>query len=426
MSAPNVRLDLFDRVEQPVNKGLVAVLALLAIVGAAVFILMAAGEDPGRAWRIFHVNFLVFTGISIGAVIFTAAAQLSNARWHGPLRRIAEAFVAFLPVSYLLYWIVVLFGRNYLFPWLHLHDPLIEAKRGYLNLPFLMFRGGFGLLVLYLFAWLLVRTSLRQDLARIKDRLTGFRRTLADRITAGWQGDEAEAEAYQRRRSHIAPQLVLIYVVVISFFAYDMVMSIQPTWFSTLFPAYFFMGAFLSGLAGTAMATVFLRRRYGLNDIITRSQFHDHGKLMFGFCVFWAYLMYSQFLVVWYGNLPLETQFLAVRRFPIWRNLSIAVFLCLFFIPFWGLITRAAKMNPVTHALFAGVILFGFFIERFDLVVPGLVMRPPSFPFGLGELAVTIGFLSLFLLCYIAFMRTFPIVPIWGLPRKAEHASGNV
>lgn len=425
MSAPNVRLDLFDRVEKPVSKGLLGVLLLLSALGAAVFVLLIAGENPERGWRIFLVNFLVFTGISLGAVTFTAVTQLSKAKWHGPLRRIAEGFIFFLPVSYLLYWVVIL-GRDNIFPWIHSHEPLVVAKHGYLNVPFLIFRNGFGLLALYLLGWALVKTSLRPDLAHIKDRLTGFRRTLADRITAGWQGDEAEAEMMRHKRSRLAPQFVLLYVLVVTFFAFDMVMSLLPTWFSTLFGAYYFMGGWLSGLAAIGIATVILRRRYGLEDVITKSQFHDHGKLMFGFCVFWAYLMYSQFLVVWYGNLPLETQFIAIRRYPMWTWLSIAVLCCLFLIPFWGLITRAAKMNPITHALFAGVILLGIFLERFDLVIPSLNPKPESFPFGLPELAITVGFLSLFILCYIAFMRTFPIVPLTGLPKHAEHVSGNV
>ncbi len=425
MAEQNVRLDLFDRVDKPVSKGLVAILALLALAGAAAFVLMISGEDPSRGWIIFHVNFLVFTGIALGAIIFTAAAFLSKAGWHGPLRRIAEGFVFFLPVSYLFYWIIVLFGKDYIFPWIGSHDPLVEAKRGYLNMPFLTFRGGFGLLVLYVTAWAFVRTSLRPDLVQIKDRLTGFRKSMAERISAEWRGDEAEATALQHKRSRLAPSLVLIYVVVLTILSFDLVMSLAPTWFSTLFGAYFFMGAFLSGLAATAIATVLLTRRYGLDDVVTKSQYHDLGKLMFGFSVFWAYLFWSQFLVVWYGNLPLETQFIAVRKFPIWQNLSIAVFLCLFLIPFWGLITRFAKMTPSTHMLFAGVISFGFFIERFDLVVPSLNPTPDAFPFGIGELLVTLGYLAIFLLCYIAFMRTFPIVPLVGLKRKAGHASGN-
>ncbi|MFQ5458614.1 MAG: hypothetical protein ACE5FC_09230 [Myxococcota bacterium] len=425
MPEQNIRLDLFDRVEKPVNKGLVGLLALLSLIGAAAFIAMISGDDPARGWHIFLVNFLVFTGFAIGAVVFTGAAFLSNANWHGPLRRIAEGFVAFLPVSYVFYWVIILFGREHIFPWIHAHGPLIEAKRGYLNVPFLAFRGGFGLLLLYVVAWAFVKTSLRPDLAQIKDRLTGFRRTMAERITAGWQGDEAEASALRHKRSRLAPTFVLIYVAVITFLSFDLVMSLEPTWFSTLFGAYFFMGAFLSGLATIAIATVALRRRYGLEDVITKSQFHDLGKLMFGFSVFWAYLFWSQFLVVWYGNLPLETQFIAVRKFPMWQNLSILVFCCLFLIPFWGLLTRFAKMTPATHALFAGVITFGFFIERFDLVVPSLNPTPVAFPFGVGDLLVTLGFFGVFALSYIGFMRTFPIVPLVGLRRKAEHASGN-
>jgi Ni/Fe-hydrogenase subunit HybB-like protein len=423
MPQENARLDLFDRVEKPVSKPLLGALVILALLGILAFVSMVTGKEPERGWEIFLVNFLVFNGISLGAIVFSAAARLSNARWDGPVSRVAQGFVAFLPVSYVMYWLVVLLGGEHLFPWLHLHDPLIEAKRGYLNMPFLMFRGGAGLLALYVAAWLWVRSSLVRDLAAVKDRLTGLRRQLAERITAGYRGSEADDEALKLRRSRIAPALVLVYVVVLTFLAFDLVMSLMPTWFSTLFGAYYFMGAWLSGLAATAIATVLLRRRFGLEDVITRAHLHDHGKLMFGFSLFWTALFWSQYIVVWYGNLPLETQFLVVRKFPIWQSLSIVVLCCLFVIPFLGLLPRASKTNPVTHFFFAAVIAVGFFLERFDLVVPSLNRTPSSFPFGLPELAVTLGFLSLFILCFIGFMRTFPIVPITGLPRKAEHSS---
>ncbi len=426
MAEQNVRLDLYDRIEQPVSKRLVGALALLAVLGALVFVVLVTGDDPERGWQIFLVNFLVFTGLALGSVLFTAAAFLSNARWHGPLRRIAEGFVAFLPVSYILYWVLILLGREHIFPWLHVHDPLIEAKRGYLNVPFLAFRGGFGLLVLYLLAWAFVRASLRPDLEKIKERLTGLRRRLAERITSGWRGDEAEEAALRHRRSRLAPIFVLVYVVVITFLAVDLVMSLIPTWFSTLFGPYFFVGIFLSGLAVTALTSVLLRRRYGLDDIITKSQLHDHGKMLFGFSLFWTGLWWSQFIVIWYGNLPLETQFHVVREYPMWNKLSVAVLVLLFLIPFWGLLTRFAKMHPMIQGFFGGVILLGFYLERFNLVIPSLNPTPESFPFGLAELAVTLGFLATFVLCYIGFMRTFPIVPLVGLPRKAEHTSGNV
>jgi hypothetical protein len=255
----------------------------------------------------------------------------------------------------------------------------------------------------------------------IKDRLTGFRRTLADRITAGWQGDEAEAEMMKHKRSRLAPQFVLLYALVVTFFSFDMVMSLLPTWFSTLFGAYYFMGGWCRGPRDHDRdpATVTASGRSRSPSSTTT------GSSCSPSCL----LGVPDVLPVPRGlvrNLPLETQFIAIRRFPMWTWLSIAVGCCLFLIPFWGLITRAAKMNPITHALFAGVILLGIFLERFDLVVPSLNPKPESFPFGAPELAITVGFLSLFILCYIAFMRTFPIVPLTGLPKHAEHVSGNV
>jgi hypothetical protein len=153
---------------------------------------------------------------------------------------------------------------------------------------------------------------------------------------------------------------------------------------------------------------VYWRGRLGMKEVIGRQQFHDLGKLIFGFSVFWAYLVFSQVLVIWYGNLREETSFVFWRMWPEWRPISILVGLMVFLIPFWGLIWVKSKITPFTFALFALISFLGVWLERYLLVQPSLTEHGPAF--GLPEFGISLGFLGLFLLAYGIFARTFPMV----------------
>ncbi len=161
---------------------------------------------------------------------------------------------------------------------------------------------------------------------------------------------------------------------------------------------------------------VYWRGQLGLHDIIGRQQFHDLGKLVFGFSIFWAYLMFSQLLVIWYGNLHEETSFVFWRLSGSWRPVAIAVGIMVFAIPFWGLIWVKSKITPVTFCLFLSVSLVGIWIERYLLVQPSLTESGPAF--GMPEIGVSVGFLGLFLLAYGLFARSMPMVS----PRWAQRA----
>jgi hypothetical protein len=177
------------------------------------------------------------------------------------------------------------------------------------------------------------------------------------------------------------------------------------------------MGAFLTGLTCTGLMMVYWRNKLALHDLIRREQFHDLGKLVFGFSIFWTYLMYGQFLVQWYGNLRVETAYQFFRMAGPWRPIAWAVGFMVFFIPFWGLIWVRSKITPLTFTLFLSVSFVGIWIERYLLVEPAAVDVPPNF--GVPEIGITLGFLGLFLCCYGLFARAFPMVS----PRHAEDAA---
>src|SRR2546425_12747600 len=149
-------------------------------------------------------------------------------------------------------------------------------------------------------------------------------------------------------------------------------MSLAHKWVSNLFGAFYFMGSFLAALMLLAVLAVTLRRRMGLAQLISPKQLHDLGKLCFGFSVFWAYLMWAQFLVIWYGNLPEETYFIFYRLIGPWKPVGVAVFCLVFLAPFIGLLGVRPKLQPPPFVAFALACLVGIWLERYLEIVPSI------------------------------------------------------
>lgn len=390
--------------------------ALSVVVGGAAFVFSLL-RDPQLAWRAYVVNWLYFTSLATGALALYAVWVVTKARWCWPVRRIALAFVAFLPFSFLLLLPMVGLRENY-FPWIEAmaHDPVVQRKAAYLNIPFLLSRNLVGLLLLFgLFLYMAYR-SLRPDLGLAKDvgrrELEGWRRQWAERLTQNWGGQEHEEAFSNRRLNTLAPAAVILFAVVMSVVAFDWAMTLEPHWFSTLFGGWFFMGAFWGGVAATAWATVYVKGQDpDLGKLIGSQQLHDLGKLAFAFTVFWAYLFWSQYLVIWYGKLPWEQLWVVKRSEDPWAFLSLSAILLCFVIPFAGLLGRKPKMTPWSLRLFVSVILIGLWLERYLMVVPSLHDGHPPITFL--EPAIGLMFLGIFLGSVRWFLSSFPIVQVW-------------
>jgi hypothetical protein len=169
------------------------------------------------------------------------------------------------------------------------------------------------------------------------------------------------------------------------------------------------MGSFLGAHMLLALLMLYGRRELGISTLVSAKQRHDLGKMCFGFTVFWAYLMWAQFLVIWYGNLPEETGFVFARLWGPWLPVGRTVLLGMFVVPFWGLIWVAAKKSPFVLGLFATVSLCSLWLERYLLVTPSITASAGPV-FGLPEAGPLLAFLGFFLLCYGLFARTFPMV----------------
>jgi hypothetical protein len=398
------------------SKGANIFFGVLVVIGLAAFFNTLAW-DADRAWRAYVVNWLFFTSLAAGAMALMAATTIVKARWNWSVRRVGLAFVAFLPISFLL--LIPMLGlREGYFPWIEAmaHDPIVQKKVAYLNIPFLITRnllGAAGLFGTFLYMAFLY---LRPDLGILKEGSGAGsdkgRQLWVERLTQGWRGQEKEEIRSYKRLARLGPASLLLYAVVMSIFAFDWAMSLEPHWFSTIFGAWFFMGALWGGVAATAWATVWAKSKDpDLNKLMGVQQLHDLGKLSFAFTVFWAYLFFSQYLVIWYGKLPWEQAWIIHRAEAPWGNLSALTFVLCFVIPFAGLLRMKAKITPWSLRLFTTVILVGLWMERYLLVVPSIHKEGATIT--IWEPLIGFLFLGLFLFSVRWFLSTFPAVQIW-------------
>ena len=390
----------------------------LAAIGGLAF-LVGLVLDGIRAWQALLVNFLFFGGLAQAGVVLSCILQVTSARWGRPLKRVAEATIAFLPVALVLL-LVLLAGTAAWAPWVH--HP-VEAKTPWLNIPFFVIRELLAFLVLSGFSLRYVYRSLRTDVGMLHESGERPAAGLSARLIAGWQGIDAERAIGQRRQSRWAVAVLVAYGWVFTLIAFDFVMALDPHWFSTLLGGYYFIGNLLIGLAFLAIVTATGRRRLGIAGHVGRHQLHDLGKLLFGFCILWAYLFWSQYLVIWYGDLAEETEFVYHRMHGPWEPVAIAVFAMAFAVPFIVLLSRAVKTWAPGLATVAAVAFAGMWLERFILVAPSL-WHGEGVPLGLLEILVTAGVLSLFVVAYTTFLDLFPTLPVSDprlAPAETEH-----
>ena len=278
---------------------------IIAVVGFGTFAYKISGSNPENAWEIFLINFLFWTGIAQAGIIFSCILRITNARWARPLLRISEGLSAFLPISFVLL-LIVFAGKDYILPYAteHYHHP----KDVWLNMTFVIARNVIGFIILLILSAFYLYYSLRQDLGGVGNKLGGF----AGWIASGWSGED-ERKAIWKKLGQFAPAVIIFYVIVFSFFAWDLIMSLDPHWFSTLFGPYYFMGSFIAAIGTTIILSIMLRRRLGLEEYLDDHHYHDMGKILQGFSLFWVYLFFSQLLPIWYANMPEETGFVIKR-----------------------------------------------------------------------------------------------------------------
>ena len=351
-------------------------------VGALSFIVSASmPEYADGAWRILLINFLFWTALAQGGVILSCVFRITNARWARSFLRIGESFSFFLPVSMLVL-IVIFIGADKVLPYAehHYHHP----KDTWLSMPFVFVRNVAGFAFLLFLTYRYVKGSLCLDISPADG--TGF-----DGV------------------KKLAPFIVGTYAVVFSLFSWDFMMSLDPHWFSTLLGPYYFMGGLISAVAMTLVLSVGLSRYLGLGAYLSDYHYWDIGKMMNGFALLWAYLMFSQLLPIWYANMPEETAFVIKRiaEEP-FRTFAWVVFTCCFVFPFISFMPRTHKIVTPIAVFISTVFLCGLWMDKFLFVTPSLTK---SLYASLPEVFITLGFAGAFLGASLAFLNRFPAIP---------------
>jgi len=387
------------------------VFALLVLVGLGTFIGQLVGNHPQRAWQAYLINFLLWSAVAQGGLLFSIVMHLTKARWSRHMQTLAESFAAFFPMSFILF-LFLFMGKEYLFPWLH-RD--FHGQKLWLNLPFLFSRDLAGLLLLYGLglAYLYYALRAKLDPEQPQGKVRAFLlRNVSDR--------QQEVLRCRKRMTVLSVLYILAYAIVLTLLAFDLVMSMEPPWFSTLFGAYAFAKAFYLGLAALMVLSAVFHLSRGGESGLTSSNFHDLGKLLLAFCLVWADFFYVQLLVIWYGNVSEETSYVIQRTMlSPWKFLAWSIFIISFIIPFFVLLNRKVKEKPVIMLFLCLLIFVGLWLEHLLLVGPALNHQVQSLPLGLADGLITLGFLGLMALAVTLFLRSFPdLIP--GKPREVN------
>lgn len=370
--------------------------AVLILLGAAAFVAGISGSRPERAWEAYLINFVFWIGIAFGGVMFSAVLTITDARWGRPMKRLAESFEAFLPVACVLFW-VLYFGREHIFDWIH--NPVPE-KASWLNVGFLFIRDGAALILLTAVGMAIVYHSVRMD---------SFGPAGGDREEAAVKRVENTST---RAQKILSPIYGILYAFVLTLIAFDLIMSLEPHWYSTLFGAWYFMGCFYTGLAAVILLMVYGSRVMGLGPFVRPVQFLSIGQLLLGFCLITGDFFFTQILIIWYANMPEETGYVLTRmREHPWSVLAWVVLFSCYIVPFGVLLSRRIKMRIVPMVLLSVLILTGVWLERMLLVAPAL-WKEGTLPLGVQEILITAGFAGLVFLCVHLFLRRFPALPL--------------
>jgi hypothetical protein len=368
-------------------------LAGAGLAAAGLTLLALAGRaTPERTLAAWLVAFVYFLTIALGCLYFVLIHTAMQGAWGVVVRRLAETAAATLPVFALLFLPLAL-GLAQLYPWagVEAQDALVRWKRPYLNEPFFLFRAAVALGIWSGVAVWFLRLSRRQD-------------------------GRPDAGVAARLRRSSGPLLVPV-ALAHTFAAFDWLMSLDPHWYSTIYGVYSFSGALLSGFAFVALAAVLLRRSGLVPGALGAEHFHDLGKLLFAFTAFWAYIAFSQYFLIWYANLPEETAWYRTRLEAPWIALSVLLALGHFVLPFFFLLPRATKRNPVTLAAAAAWLLLMHLVDVYWLVVPSL-QGTAAAP-GLADLGALLAVGGVFLGTFGWLLRRHPLLPV-GDPRLAE------
>lgn len=362
--------------------------AVVAGLVAAVLCGIGAIFNRPQFFQSWLVAWVFFTGISCGALVLVMMQSLTGGQWGVAVRRLSEAAMLTLPLLALLF-VPVLIGVHDIYPWSRADSlaahPKWQHKHGYLNLPFFAIRGFVYFAIFSAFAFCLRRWSVRQD------------------KTAG-------ASLPGRRIRALSGGGLVVYVLCMNFASTDWVMSLEPDWYSTVFVVIFIAGQFLTALAlMTALLALFARRE-AFAGLITAKHFHDLGNLLLTFVIFWIYVSFSQFLVIWSGNLPKEISWYLHRVSGGWKGIAVFLMIFQFLLPFALLLLRGMKRKRGRLAVIAVMIVLANLVNVYWLIAPAF--HPEGVRIHWLDFATLIAVGGFWIALFLWFLNRQPLLPL--------------
>jgi hypothetical protein len=344
--------------------------------------------DPQRGAFNLLIIFMFIMSVGVGSLFLVALEYVAGAVWSTPYRRVSEflsVIIYILPVMA----IILLFNMHNLFEWMDPSivstDKVLQSKSSYLNLNFFIIRTAVIILIWLLFYWLIIRNSRIQDITKDQN-LT-------------------------KRNIRISAVFMPVFALTLTVASIDWMMSLEPHWYSTIFGVYYFAGTILAALAAVTIIVVLLRENGFMNNLgLTKDHYYSLGALLFAFTNFWAYIAFSQYLLIWYGNIPEETVWMLERWHGSWKFISLALIFLRFIIPYAALVSQPSKTNPSKLLWVSILILFSHLFDMYWMIMPAFDRT--GIVFSWIELAFPILIVGLIILLFYYKMKNNNLIPL--------------
>jgi len=370
-------------------------LAALAVSAVLGFI---KGDHYAQFQHSYLIAYIYFLSIALGGMFFTMVLHLMRGGWAGVVRRTAEILAGTIPLFAVLSLVVILpavFGNYELYKWVSAEkvaaDHLLQHKQGYLNVPFFVAR-----MFVYFAAWIMISKKL---------------------LANSTAQDTTNDPEYTLRNERVSAPGMFVFALTVTFASFDFIMSLAPHWFSTIFGVYFFAGSMLAYFATTIVLMIWLQGKGKLTESVTIEHYHDLGKLLFAFVFFWGYICFSQYMLIWYANIPEETEWFLHRQEGDWVWVSLIVLFGHFLIPFPALLSRHVKRNKKIIGALAAYMLVMHYVDLYWQIAPSIGGH--HIHLSLMDLTCWIGVGGLFVAAAAKVAGDRALIPI-GDPRLGE------
>ncbi|MCX6158598.1 MAG: quinol:cytochrome C oxidoreductase [Ignavibacteriae bacterium] len=351
-----------------------------------VLVLVSYLVDPKREAFNNVIGLMFFASIALGALVLVALEYLSGAVWSTPFRRISEFIASSLPLV-LLFAVPLFFAMHSIFHWTHTDvvsaDKILSAKTPYLNIPFFIGRTVGVLALFYIFYLLFRRNSKKQD--------------------------ETKDQKLTKTNVNLSAVFMFFAGIGLTVLVVDWVMSLEPHWFSTILGIYFISATLLAGLAATTYAAVSLNEGGYLGVKVGKDNYYSFGALLFAITNFWAYVAFSQFLLIWYANIPEETFWFIARWEGGWKYISILLMIIRFAVPYAMLLSQPSKSDPKNLKRVSIVILAAHFFDLYWLIMPTF---SKTITFSFYEIGFPVLVIGLIVLVFYAQAKKNNILPV--------------